>query len=100
VLGFTRSMTREQRRNWWAGPLSRQQPTNVPVTAFPQQLGVPASTFYDLNGRLSQKRQIWRSCTTARSDRGLLPGLVRYNGSVKGPCGGDSPIAFLPEVWN
>jgi transposase-like protein len=50
---FTRSMSPEQRRNWWARQLSRQQSTTVPV-AFCRQLGVPASTFYEWRRRVAQ----------------------------------------------
>jgi hypothetical protein len=51
---FMRSMTREQRRNWWARQLSRQQSTNTPVIAFCRQLGVPVSSFYEWKKRLAQ----------------------------------------------
>jgi transposase-like protein len=54
MLGFRQWKTAGQRRNWWARQISRQQSSNVPVTKFCQQLGVPASTFYEWRRRFAQ----------------------------------------------
>jgi hypothetical protein len=58
MLEIRRRMSPGQRRNWWARQVSRQQSADVPVTKFCEQLGVPASTFYEWKRRLARATSI------------------------------------------
>jgi Transposase len=54
MLGFRQRASREERREWWRGQLTRQQSANVSVAEFCRQLGVSVATFYYWKRRVDE----------------------------------------------
>jgi hypothetical protein len=52
MVGYDRSASRQERREWWRRQLARQQSGNIPVTEFCRRLGIHVSMFYYWRNRL------------------------------------------------